>query len=64
MYVVPGTQCADVPLNLPTPQATSVMKCVRGIIQIVGHSTVPATSTKLEDVTDWYRKVCVLFHQG
>ncbi|KAF8070511.1 histone deacetylase complex protein [Lyophyllum atratum] len=43
-------------MELLERRTASVMKTVRAIIQIVGHSTVPATPKYADDVTEWYRK--------
>ena len=38
------------------------MRMVKAVIQIVGHSAVPATPRNSDDLTEWYRKVPVTDH--
>lgn len=39
-------------------QAVSVMRMVKAVVQIVGHSAIPVTPRNSDDLTEWYRKVC------
>lgn len=36
------------------------MKLVKAVVQIIGHSNVPATPKHIDDLTEWYRKVGLL----
>jgi hypothetical protein len=39
-------------------QAVGVMRMVKAVVQIVGHSAIPVTPRNSDDLTEWYRKVC------
>ncbi|RDB24986.1 Histone deacetylase clr3 [Hypsizygus marmoreus] len=50
-----GAGCQPV-MNLLDRRTSSVMKVVRGVVQVVAHSTIPATPKSNDEVTEWYRK--------
>ena len=41
--------------------ATSVMRSVKGIIQVVGHYNAPATPRDLEKLRRWYYEVSIVY---
>ncbi|KAG6820251.1 hypothetical protein H0H93_003415 [Arthromyces matolae] len=43
-------------MDLLERRTASVMKSVKGVIQIIGHSNVPATPKYMDELTEWYRK--------
>ncbi|KAG6832626.1 hypothetical protein H0H92_014462 [Tricholoma furcatifolium] len=43
-------------MDLLERRTASVMKSVKAVVQIVGHSTLPATPKYMDDLTEWYRK--------
>jgi histone deacetylase 6 len=38
-------------------KAVGVMRMVKAVVQVVGHSAIPVTPRNSEDLTEWYRKV-------
>ncbi|KAG6845886.1 hypothetical protein H0H87_000692 [Tephrocybe sp. NHM501043] len=43
-------------MDLLERRTASVMKVVKGVVQIVGHSTIPTTPKYVEDLAAWYQK--------
>ncbi|KAG6903029.1 hypothetical protein C0995_007462 [Termitomyces sp. Mi166 len=43
-------------MDLLERRTTSVMKSVKAVIQIIGHSSVPVTPRYIDDLAEWYRK--------
>jgi histone deacetylase 6 len=42
---------------LNADQAVGIMRAVKAVVQVVGHSAIPVTPRNSEDLTEWYRKV-------
>ncbi|KAG5353769.1 hypothetical protein C0989_002552 [Termitomyces sp. Mn162] len=43
-------------MDLLERRTTTVLKSVKAVIQIIGHSTVPAVPKYIDDLAEWYRK--------